>query len=31
MEYEKVVKLAISGKIEELVIMHKDRLVRFGY
>ena len=27
----KIVKLAIAGKIEELVIMHKDRLVRFGY
>ena len=27
----KIIKLAIAGKIEELVIMHKDRLIRFGY
>lgn len=27
----KLIKLAIAGKIEELVIMHKDRLTRFGY
>ena len=31
MEYKKIVKLAIAGKIEELVIMHKDRLASFGY
>jgi predicted site-specific integrase-resolvase len=27
----KIIDLAINGKIEELVIMHKDRLARFGY
>ena len=27
----KIIKLAIAGKIEELVIAHKDRLTRFGY
>ncbi len=27
----KIIELAIDGKIEELVIVHKDRLVRFGY
>jgi len=27
----KIIKLAIEGKIEELVIAHKDRLTRFGY
>ena len=27
----KIIELAISGKIEELVIVHKDRLARFGY
>jgi putative resolvase len=27
----KIIKLAISGRIEELVIAHKDRLARFGY
>jgi predicted site-specific integrase-resolvase len=27
----KIIKLAISGKIEELVIAYKDRLTRFGY
>ena len=26
-----MVNLAIEGKIEELVIVHKDRLARFGY
>ena len=27
----KIIELAIDGKIEELVIVHKDRLTRFGY
>ena len=27
----KIIDLAISGKINKLVIAHKDRLVRFGY
>lgn len=27
----KIIELAIDGKIEELVIVHKDRLARFGY
>jgi len=27
----KIIKLAIAGKIKELVIAHKDRLTRFGY
>lgn len=27
----KIIKLAIDGKIEELVIAYKDRLARFGY
>ena len=27
----KIIELGIAGKIEELVIVHKDRLVRFGY
>ena len=27
----KIIKWAISGNIEELVIAHKDRLARFGY
>lgn len=27
----KIIELAIEGKIEELVIVHKDRLARFGY
>jgi excisionase family DNA binding protein len=27
----KIIKLAIEGKIEELVITYKDRLARFGY
>ena len=27
----KIIDLAIEGKIEELVIAHKDRLARFGY
>jgi len=26
-----IINLAIEGKIEELVIVHKDRLARFGY
>lgn len=27
----KIIELAIDGKIEELVVVHKDRLARFGY
>lgn len=27
----KIIKLAIDGKINELVVAHKDRLVRFGF
>ena len=27
----KIIKLAIAGKINELVIAYKDRLTRFGY
>lgn len=27
----KIIKLAIAGKIEEVVVIHKDRLTRFGY
>jgi len=27
----KIIKLAIAGNVEELVIVHKDRLTRFGY
>lgn len=27
----KIIELAINGKLEELVIIHKDRLARFGY
>ena len=27
----KIIELAIEGKINKLVIAHKDRLVRFGY
>jgi len=27
----KIIELAIDGKLEELVIVHKDRLARFGY
>jgi len=27
----KIIDLGIKGKIEELVIVHKDRLARFGY
>ncbi len=27
----KIIDLAISGKIEELVVLYKDRLTRFGY
>lgn len=27
----KIIEFAIDGKIEELVIVHKDRLARFGY
>lgn len=28
---KKIIKLAIAGKINEVVIAHKDRLARFGY
>ena len=28
---QKIVEIAISGKLEDLVIVHKDRLARFGY
>ena len=28
---QKIIKLAIEGKIEEVVITYKDRLARFGY
>jgi len=28
---KKIIDLAINGKINKLVIAHKDRLVRFGY
>lgn len=27
----RIIKLAISGKIKRLVVVHKDRLARFGY
>lgn len=27
----RIIKLAIEGKVEELIIVHKDRLTRFGY
>lgn len=27
----KIIEFAIEGKIEELVVVHKDRLARFGY
>lgn len=27
----KIIELAIDGKLEELVVLHKDRLARFGY
>ena len=27
----KIIELGINGKIEELVVVHKDRLARFGY
>ena len=27
----KIIDLAINGKIEELVVVHKDRLTRFGF
>ena len=27
----KIIKLAISGKIDELVVAYKDRLTRFGF
>jgi predicted site-specific integrase-resolvase len=27
----KIIKLAIEGKIDELVVAYKDRLTRFGY
>jgi predicted site-specific integrase-resolvase len=28
---QKIIELGIEGKIEELVVAHKDRLARFGY
>lgn len=28
---KKIIKLAISGKVNELVVAYKDRLTRFGY
>ena len=28
---KKIIKLAIEGKVNELVVAHKDRLTRFGY
>jgi predicted site-specific integrase-resolvase len=28
---KKIIKMAINGEIEELVVAHKDRLTRFGY
>jgi len=27
----KIIELSVEGRLEELVIVHKDRLVRFGY
>ena len=27
----KIIKLAIAGKVKELVVAYKDRLARFGY
>ena len=27
----KIIEMAIEGKIKELVIVHKDKLTRFGY
>jgi len=27
----KILDLAIEGKVKELVVVHKDRLTRFGY
>ena len=27
----KIIEMGIDGKIDELVIVHKDRLARFGY
>lgn len=27
----KIIEMSINGKIKELVIVHKDRLARFGY
>jgi predicted site-specific integrase-resolvase len=27
----KIIKLAISGKVNELVVAYRDRLTRFGY
>lgn len=27
----RIIRLAIAGKVEEVVVMHKDRLARFGY
>ena len=29
--FRKIIDLAISGKIEEVIVVHKDRLCRFGY
>lgn len=29
--FKKIIDLAIEGKIEELVVLHKDRLTRFGF
>jgi predicted site-specific integrase-resolvase len=29
--FRKMIDLAIQGKIEEVVVAHKDRLARFGY
>lgn len=29
--FRKIVDLAIEGKVEELVVVHEDRLCRFGY
>lgn len=29
--FRKIIKLAIEGKINELIITHKDRLTKFGY
>ena len=29
--FRKLIKLAIAGKIEEVIVAHKDRLTRFGF